>query len=136
VCKCEVVLFPKTLEQFGHLMEIDKVIFVRGKVDCKRETPNLLCEELYAIEDVTDKLAARVWIRLAGLDITEEKIHKLAALCRSHRGKSPVQLSVQTTGGWRIAAVADKTFNVRADLDFCRKIEAVVGRGNVELMRN
>lgn len=134
--KCEVVLFPKTLEQFGHLMEIDKVIFVRGKVDCKRETPNLLCEELYAIEDVTDKLAARVWIRLAGLDITEEKIHKLAALCRSHRGKSPVQLSVQTTGGWRIAAVADKTFSVRADLDFCRKIEAVVGRGNVELMRN
>ena len=134
--KCEVVMFPKTLDKCGHLMEVDKVVFVRGTVDCKRETPNLLCEELYTIEEVTDKLAARVWIRLLTLDITEEKVNKIAGLCKTHRGKSPVQISVQTTSGWRIAAVADKTLSVRADLDFCRKIESVVGRGNVELMRN
>jgi DNA polymerase-3 subunit alpha len=134
--KCEVVMFPKTLEAFGHLMEVDKIVFVRGKVDCKRETPNLLCEELYTIEDVTDKLAARVWIRLLGMEITEEKVQKIAGLCKSHRGKSPVQVSVQTAGGWRIAAVADKSLSVRADAEFCRKIGSIVGRGNVELMRN
>jgi DNA polymerase-3 subunit alpha len=134
--KCEVVMFPKTLEKCGHLMEVDKVVFVRGTVDCKRENPNLLCEELYSIDDVTDKLAARVWIRLLTLDVTEEKIQTIAALCKSHRGRSPVQVSVQTTGGWRIAAVADKSLSVRADVEFCRKIGAVVGRENVELMRN
>jgi hypothetical protein len=47
-----------------------------------------------------------------------------------------VQVSVQTASGWRIAAVADKSLSVRADADFCRKLEGVVGRGNVELMRN
>lgn len=134
--KCEVVLFPKTLEKFGHLMEVDKIVFVRGKVDCKRETPNLLCEELYALEEVTDKLAARVWIRLLPLNITEENIRRIATLCQTHRGKSPVQISIQTAGGWRIIAAADKSLSVRADADFCRKIGAVVGRENVELMRN
>lgn len=134
--KCEVVMFPKTLEKCGHLMEVDRVVFVRGTVDCKRENPNLLCEELYSIEEVTDKLAARVWIRLLTLEITEEKVQKIAGLCKSHRGKSPVQVSVQTASGWRIAAVADKSLSVRADADFCRKLEGVVGRGNVELMRN
>ena len=134
--KCEVVMFPKTLDKFGELMEVDRIIFVRGTVDCKRENPNLLCEELYAIEDIADKLAARVSIRLLSLDVTEEKIQTIASLCKSHRGRSPVQVSVQTTAGWRIAAVADKSFNVRADVDFCRKIRAVVGRENMELVRN
>ncbi len=134
--KCEVVLFPKTLEKCGHLMEIDKIVFVRGTVDCKRETPNILCDDLYTIEDVTDKLAARVAIRLASIDVTEEKIHAIAALCKSHRGRSPVQVSVHTTGGWRIAAVTDKSLFVRADVDFCRKLGAVVGRENVGLIRN
>jgi hypothetical protein len=32
--------------------------------------------------------------------------------------------------------VADKAMNVRADVDFCTKMEKVVGRGNVKLMRN
>ena len=134
--KCEVVMFPRTLEKYGHLMEVDKVVFVRGKVDCKRETPNLLCEDLYTIEDVTDKLAARVWIRLMSMNITEEAVNRIAALCQSHRGKSPVQVSIQTPDGWRVIAAADKSLSVRADVDFCRKIGAVVGRENVELMRN
>jgi hypothetical protein len=32
--------------------------------------------------------------------------------------------------------LADKTLSVRADVDFCRKLETVVGCGNVKLMRN
>ena len=57
-------------------------------------------------------------------------------LCKSHRGKSPVQVSVQTTGGYRIVAQTDKSLSVKADVDFCTKLEKAVGRGNVKLMRN
>ena len=45
-------------------------------------------------------------------------------------------VNVKTTGGYRIVTVADKAMNVRADVDFCTKMEKVVGRGNVKLMRN
>lgn len=134
--KCEVVLFPKTLDKCGHLMEIDKIVFIRGTVDCKRETPNILCDELYTIEEAADKLAARVAIKLTSLDVTEEKVQTIASLCKSHRGRSPVQVSVQTTGGWRIAAVTDKSMSVRADMDFCNKLRQIVGRENVGLIRN
>ncbi len=134
--KCEVVMFPKILEQFNELLEVDAIVFVKGTVDCRRENPNIICDELFLMDEATEKLAARIWIELLSLDVTEEKVQRICNLCKSHRGKSPVHVSVQTTGGYRIAAIADKTYSVRADVDFCQKMETVVGRGNVKLMRN
>ena len=130
---CEVVLFPKTLEKYSDLVQADNIIFVRGKVDCKRQTPNILCDELIALDDVTDKLAAQVWVKLGLEDVTEERISRIRSLCESHRGKSPLCVTLRAKGGYRISAVADKKLNVRPDVDFCRKLEAVVGAGNVEL---
>ncbi len=134
--KIEVVVFPKKLEQFSELVEVDKVLFVKGKVDCQRETPNILCDELISMEDMAEKFAARVSIELLTVDISAETIEQIKNLCQTHRGKSPVHVNVQTTGGYRIVTVADKAMNVRADVDFCTKMEKVVGRGNVKLMRN
>jgi DNA polymerase-3 subunit alpha len=133
--KCEVVLFPKTFEQYSSMVEVDKIVFVRGKVDCRRENPNILADELIAVDEVMDKLAANVWIQLAGHDITEEKINRIRSLCSSHRGKSPVHVSMQT-GKYKIAAVADKSLSVRPDAEFYRKLETIVGPGKVRLRAN
>ncbi len=134
--KCEVVMFPKTLEKFSQLVVVDNILFVKGTVDCKRENPNILCDELFSMEEAAEKLAARIWIELVSLDVTPEKIERIRQLCQTHRGKSRVHVSVQTTGGYRIEAVADRSLNVRVDVDFCRKLETVVGRGNVRMLRN
>ena len=134
--KCEVVVFPKKLELFGDLVEVDKVIFVEGKVDCQREAPNILCDKLIAMDNIADEMSARVWIEMLGLDVTKEKVERIKTLCETHRGKSPVHVGVQTTSGYRIVAAADRRLSVRADLDFCKKLETVVGRGKVKLMRN
>ncbi|MHC4386952.1 MAG: DNA polymerase III subunit alpha, partial [Planctomycetota bacterium] len=134
--KVEVVMFPKTLDKFGHLLEVDNILFVKGTVDCRRENPNIICEELIGMEQATEQLAARVWVDMLSLDMTEDKVNAIRNLCKTHRGKSPLNVSVQTTSGYRILALADKSLNVRADVDFCTKMEKVVGRGNVKLMRN
>ncbi|MHC5146157.1 MAG: DNA polymerase III subunit alpha, partial [Planctomycetota bacterium] len=134
--KVEVVMFPKKLEQFAELVQVDQVLFVRGKVDCQRETPNILCDELIPMEDMAEKFAARVSIELLTVNVSPATIEQIKNLCKTHRGKSPLHVNVQTTGGYRITTVADKAMNVRADVDFCTKMEKVVGRGNVKLMRN
>jgi DNA polymerase-3 subunit alpha len=130
---CEVVMFPRVLADFGHLMAVDKILFVKGKVDCRRENPNIICEELIELEQAGEKLAARVWMRLTSDDITEEKIARIRELCSRHRGKSPVHMSLETRSGYRIQAIADKSLSVRADVDFRRKLEKVIGPGKVQL---
>ena len=134
--KVEVVMFPKKLEQFSELVKVDTVLFVRGKVDCQRETPNILCDELVAMEEMAEKYAARVNIELLTVDMSPATIERIQNLCKAHRGKSPLHVNVQTTGGYRIAAIADRSYSVRADMDLHEKMEKVVGRGKVKFMRN
>jgi DNA polymerase-3 subunit alpha len=134
--KVEVVMFPKKLEQFAELVEVDKVLFVTGKVDCQRENPNILCDKLTTIEEIAEQTSARVRLDLLALDINEEKVERIRNLCKINRGKSPLNISVQTISGYRIVAMADRTFSVRADMDLHEKMEKIVGRGNVKFMRN
>lgn len=55
----EVVLFPDVLEKYGGYLRKDKVVFVKGKVDCKREKPNIFADELIDLEEVSENLVAR-----------------------------------------------------------------------------
>lgn len=128
---CEVVLFPKGLEQFGDILAEDKVLFVKGKVDCKRENPNILCDELIQIEDVCDKLATKVRIYLKHGDVSEESIKRISDVCTTHRGKSPLHVSYTSKKGHKILAIANTRLSVRADMDFHKKLQAIVGPGKV-----
>jgi len=133
--RCEVVMFPRILEQFGDRIEVDKILFVRGTVDCRRENPNIICDELIELEEAPDKLAARVCIRLDAADVTSERIARIRQLCAAHRGKSTVHLTLKTSSGYRIEAVADAKLSVRPDEEFYRKMESAVGAGNIRLRR-
>ena len=77
----DVVVFPGELETFGHLIETDKVVFVKGKADQKRERPNILTDELIPLDDVREKLAARVAVRLEAREVTQERIVEIRHLC-------------------------------------------------------
>jgi DNA polymerase-3 subunit alpha len=131
----EVVLFPETLSQYGHLLAVDKILFVRGKVDCRRELPNIIASELISLEEASEKLAAKVKITLRAAEINEQKIAHIRSICTVHKGKSPVYVTVVTGKGMRVSAVADRSLTVRPDVEFCKKMEQLVGAGNLELSR-
>ena len=133
--KCEVVVFPRCLEQYNHILEVDKILFVKGTVDCKRETPNILCDELIDIETIRDVVGAKVWITLSPMDVTEERIGRIRKICAAHRGKSTVHVQLQTNAGYRISAMADRELSVKHNEEFHRKLEDVVGVGRVRLAR-
>ncbi|MBN1818694.1 MAG: DNA polymerase III subunit alpha [Sedimentisphaerales bacterium] len=133
--KCEVVLFPRILEQYSDLLAVDKIVFARGKVDCSRETPNVICDELIALEQASEKLAAKIWVHFDHQEVTEDLVRRVRSLCESHRGKSPLHVSVITPRGYRIMAVADPKLSVKPDSIFCEKLRGIVGRSHVELAR-
>jgi len=130
----EVVLFPDTLNKFADLLVEDTIIFVQGKLDYRRERPNIIAAELIALNDVTEKLAAKVKISLDSKDVTKEKVATIKSICLHHRGRSPVYVAVRTDKG-RVLAKADSDLSVNPDLDFCRKMRQLVGQENFQLTR-
>ncbi|MHC4544396.1 MAG: DNA polymerase III subunit alpha, partial [Planctomycetota bacterium] len=130
----EVVMFPDALNKFGDLLVADSIIFVKGNLDYRREKPNILAVELIALEDVREKLAAKIRIRLDAKDVTKEKVASIKSICQHHRGKSPVYVAIKTDMG-RVYAAADRELSVNPDLDFCRKMRQIVGPENFQLAR-
>ncbi len=132
--QAEVVLFPKTLNQFHALLANDKVVFVKGRVDFRREKPNIICSELIGLDEVTEKLAAKVRINLDAKDATREKIAEIKSICTHHRGNSPVYVAIRTDKG-KVFAAADKQFSVTPDVEFCKKMRYLLGPENLQLTR-
>jgi DNA polymerase-3 subunit alpha len=130
----EVVLFPDVLSKFGNLLIKDAVVFAKGKLDFRRERPNILAVELITIDDIREKLAAKVKIRLNAEDITTEKIAAIKSICRHHRGQSPLYIAIKTNKG-RVYAAADRQLSVNPDLEFCREIRQLVGPENFQLTK-
>jgi DNA polymerase-3 subunit alpha len=130
----EVVMFPEVLNQYSDILEPDKIVFVKGKLDYRRESPNVLAAELIRLEDVREKLAAKVKIGLNARDVTEERIAEIKSICQRHKGKSGVYVAVRTDKGC-VHTAADKELSVNPDLDFCRKMRQLVGEENFQLAR-
>ncbi|GAI27152.1 unnamed protein product, partial [marine sediment metagenome] len=130
----EVVLFPDALNKYADYLDEDKVVFVKGRVDFRREKPNILAEELIGLDEVTEKLATKVRIRLDARDVTKEKVAEIKSICQSHRGRNPVYVAVRTDKG-RVYATVDRELSVNPDVDFCRKMRQLVGEENFQLAR-
>jgi len=130
----EVVLFSDVLNRFAELLVKDTIVFVKGKLDYRREKPNILAVELITLDEVREKLAAKVRIRLNAENVTKEKVAAIKSICKSHRGRSPVYVAVRTNKG-RVYATADRQLSVNPDLDFCRKMRQLVGPENFQLAK-
>ncbi len=130
----EVVMFPDMLNRFNDVLIADTIVFVKGKLDYRRERPNILAAELIPLDEVRDKLAAKVRIRLNAKDVTKEKVAMIKSICQHHKGRSPVYVTVRTDKG-RVSAVADRGLSVNPDLDFCRKMKQLVGEDNLQLTK-
>jgi len=130
----DVVMFPDVLNDFNEILVADSIVFVKGKIDHRRERPNILASELITLEQVREKLAAKVQIKMDAKDVTQEKVAMIKSICLHHRGKSPVYVAVRTDKG-RVSTAADKSLCVNPDLDFCRKMRQLVGEDNFQLAR-
>ncbi|MHC4476173.1 MAG: DNA polymerase III subunit alpha [Planctomycetota bacterium] len=130
----EVVMFPDVLNSYSGLLAADSIVFVRGKVDHRRGKPNIIAAELIALDEVSEKLAGKVRIRLDAKEVSEQKVARIKSICQGHRGKSPIYVAIRTDKG-KVLAAADKNLSVNPDLDFCRKMRQVVGDENFQLTR-
>ena len=130
----EVVMFPDVLNRYSDSLSKERIVFVKGKLDYRRGKPNILAVELITLDEATEKLAAKVRIRLSAEDVTKEKVARIKSICQSHRGRSPVYVAIKTDKG-RVYATADRSLSVNPNLDFCKKMKQLVGEDNFQLAR-
>lgn len=87
----ECMVFPKTMQQYGHVLEDDAVVIVKGRVDARDDQPKLVASEIEAYEPVIDG-APPVRILLSPNTMNERLLQNLKGLLSEHQGSSQVFL--------------------------------------------
>jgi DNA polymerase-3 subunit alpha len=91
----DVWVFPRTMQEVGHLLVDDAVVCVRGRLDLRDDEPKLICMEVKRPELVLDG-ADPLHLDLPIHALSDDRVTRLKQLLTDHPGSSPVFLHVGT----------------------------------------
>jgi DNA polymerase-3 subunit alpha len=132
----EALLFPETLEKFrGHIAP-DRILFLRGRVDSRRESPSLLVSEVIPLAEAAGRLSSGVVLRLSTIGMQESVLGRLRDVFRAHPGDRPVYLELSTPTGLTATIRCAEALNVCPDERFVIDASGVVGAESVVVLGN
>jgi DNA polymerase-3 subunit alpha len=91
----EVFVFPRTMTDFGHLLNEDDVVCVKGRLDRRDEQAKLVAVEIRRPELVLDDDGPPVRLRVPASRLTESFLAEIKRVLEAHPGESPVLLHVE-----------------------------------------
>ncbi|HEY3245415.1 MAG TPA: DNA polymerase III subunit alpha [Phycisphaerae bacterium] len=129
--KVEAILFPDDLEKYRPLVTPDSVIFLRGRVDRRREEPSLRVTEVIPAAEAAERLAEYVILAIGGNGADPELLRSIKALCAVHPGRCPVYLEVSTRDHW--VATINCAISVACTQQFVEQAAELLGEHHVTL---
>jgi DNA polymerase-3 subunit alpha len=85
----EVMVFPKTMQQIGHVLADDRVVVVTGRVDSRDDVPQLRAMEVAAFDGITDG-APPLRLQLGAGGPSDDVLRRLRTLLDERPGDSEV----------------------------------------------
>ncbi len=95
----EVVTFPKTVKEYGHLIVADAVLIISGNVDNRGDDVKFMGREIKELE-IRDDSSIR--LRVPAGRLTPETVMNLKTILANHPGSSPVFLHMTNNGSEKV----------------------------------
>ena len=124
----EAVVFNSAFAAARDLLEADRVLLVKGRIDHKDGETKLVALELSPFEAVPERREVR--LRVDARRAHAGVIRELAAVVRGFPGDFPVVLDLDMTAGPRVLAFGPE-FRVNPDSDFFAEVTALLGEAAV-----
>jgi len=117
----EVMVFPRTMHEYGPLLDDDAIVCVKGRVDLREEPAKIICLELKRPELVADENTS-LHVNLPANRVTGSLIEDLKKVLLEHTGQVPVFLHL----GQKILRLPDH-FNVATDNGLLAELRVLLG---------
>ncbi|MCU1449301.1 MAG: polymerase alpha subunit, partial [Acidimicrobiales bacterium] len=117
----EVMVFPRTMQEYGPLLDDDAIVCVKGRVDLREEPAKIICLELKRPELVVDHATA-LHVNLPATRVTGSLIDSLKRVLLDHSGPKPVFLHL----GEKVLRLPDQ-FNVATDNGLFAELRVLLG---------
>jgi DNA polymerase-3 subunit alpha len=100
----EVVAFPRTVNDYGHVVVEDAVVIVGGSLDHRGDDVKVMAREIKELE-VRDDSTVR--LRTPAATLTPEMVSRLKAILSNHPGPAPVFLNMTSDQGVKVLKLSD-----------------------------
>ncbi|QNN22334.1 DNA polymerase III subunit alpha [Planctomycetales bacterium ZRK34] len=124
------VIFSDGFAAHGHLLEPEAIVFLKGKVDRRREEPNIIIESVIPVREAPETLTRAVRIVFRDRDDTgaprtyNGEMTTLRTMLRQMAGSAQVQFEVHTGG--QVALLESPRVRVRADAELPHRIATIL----------
>ncbi len=102
----EVMVFPKTMTNFGHLLEDDAIVCVKGRLDLRDDQPKIIAMEISRPELMLDR-GPPVRIKLRASALSPDKVRRLQEVLHEHDGDSPVFVHLEAADSTKVLRFGD-----------------------------
>ncbi len=134
----EATIFAESLAEITkrHPQSVaaEQIVFIRGKIDKRRETPGVIVNELIPISDSMSRLTRWVKVEIDRVDGAAELLRQLKPVLSKYKGNCQTFLSVPANGSKRALITLDNAWSVRPTPAMKEELEFTLnGQGRVEL---
>jgi DNA polymerase-3 subunit alpha len=130
------VIFPSQYQEAQDLVQTDRVVFVRGRVDRQREEPQVRTSEIMDLAEGRKKFSRAVVIRLFKAALSDELLMALKETVLAHPGPVPLYIELEDEAHERTLIRAGEGMGVSMDETLQRDLGDLLGDGHVVLAAN
>ncbi len=100
----EVVAFPRTVNDHGHVVVEDAIVIVSGYLDHRGDEVKLMARE---IKELVIRDDSTVRLKTPAATLTPELVARLKAILSNHPGAAPVYLNMTSDQGVKVLKLSD-----------------------------
>jgi DNA polymerase-3 subunit alpha len=132
------VLFAETyadaIAKFPGSVAPEQIVFARGKIDKRRETPSLMVSELIPVDQSVSKLTTGLVVRLDHLRHDPQLVPQVKPILGQHGGKLPVYFQIAFADRRKVTMRLNGGTGITASINLVDDLDHLLGSGSAELI--
>ncbi|HWP40425.1 MAG TPA: OB-fold nucleic acid binding domain-containing protein, partial [Tepidisphaeraceae bacterium] len=125
--------YAELTRRYPDLLTVERIVFVKGRIDRRRETPCIIVNDIIPIEEAIGRLTTAIAVKLDRTRHTPATVAELAPLLRQYPGNLRVYLQVQTAQPQKVLLQLGRELSVRPSRQLIEALESLLGSGTVQL---
>ncbi len=126
-------MFADILKRHPAALALEHIVFMRGKVDKRRETPSIVVNEMIPVEDAVSRLTSAIALKLDPARHTSGIVAEIEPLLARHKGNAEVYLQIAASPTQKVTMRLDRERFLKASPELVDELERLLGTGSVQL---
>ncbi|MFC1668415.1 DNA polymerase III subunit alpha [Chlamydiota bacterium] len=131
----EMLVYPRTFEKTHQLLVEESLVFAEGHIDLRDERPKIIVNDIIPLEEVPDKQAKELRIKIPINAVSENVIDKLYTLLTKQKGHCSIRLYFYFPTGEKLICSTTKDLTINPNEQLLHNIEELLGDKCVEVYK-